>query len=431
MLDIKFIKDNLEVVKTNNKNRGVNVDLNRLVTLYENKKKLLHEVEEWRAEKNKYSKKKPEEGIINKLKQIGQYITKHESSIRLMDEEIESILQQVPNLSLTDVPIGPDESANQVVKSWGTKPDFSFTPLDHVELGKKLDIIDIETAATVTGSGFNYLKNEAVLLQFALVQLVMHTLTSEATLEIIARKFEVNQSTRAFIPVLPPVFIKPQTFTRMARLSDQDKDERYYVEKDNMYLIGSAEHTLGPMHENTTFEENELPLRYIGYSTCFRREAGSYGKDVRGILRVHQFDKLEMESFVKPDDAVLEQNFFVAIQEYLMQQLEIPYQVVQICTGDMGLPDARQFDIEAWIPSQNKYRETHTSDLMTDYQSRRLNTKVKLENGELYYTAMNDATAFAVGRTLIALIENNQQPDGSIKIPSSLHKYLPFTEIKR
>ena len=201
------------------------------------------------------------------------------------------------------------------------------------------------------------------------------------------------------------------------------------MQRDNLYLIGSAEHTLGAMHMDQTFFEQNLPLRYIGFSTSFRREAGSYGKDTKGILRVHQFDKIEMESFTIPEDSKIEQDFFVAIQEYLMKSLEIPYQVVMICTGDMGTPDARQLDIEAWLPGQNKYRETHTSDLMTDYQARRLNTKVKLKSGKTEFVHMNDATAFAIGRTLIAILENYQQKDGSVLVPKVLQALTGFDKI--
>ena len=222
--------------------------------------------------------------------------------------------------------------------------------------------------------------------------------------------------------------IKPDIFAKMARL--EPKDERYYIQSDDVYLVGSAEHALGPMHMDETILEQDLPLRYAGYSTAFRREAGSYGKDTKGILRMHQFDKIEMESFSKPEDSIMEQDFFVAIQEYLLKQLEIPYQVMMICTGDMGGPDARQIDIECWMPGQNKYRETHTADLMTDYQARRLNTKLKRKDGKNEFVHMNDATVFAIGRTLIAILENNQQKDGSVKVPKVLHKYTGFKAIK-
>jgi seryl-tRNA synthetase len=224
--------------------------------------------------------------------------------------------------------------------------------------------------------------------------------------------------------------IRPDVFKRMARLDPGQEEERYYLPKDDLYLIGSAEHTLGPLHMDETLKEEELPVRYIGFSPAFRRESGSYGKDVKGILRVHQFDKLEMESFTTPENSRKEQDFIVSVQEYLVQSLEIPYQVVSVCTGDMGGPDARQIDIECWMPGQGRYRETHTSDLMTDYQSRRLATKVKRKNGKTELVHMNDATAFAIGRILIAIIENNQTAEGKIRIPKVLQKYIGKEEIE-
>jgi seryl-tRNA synthetase len=202
-------------------------------------------------------------------------------------------------------------------------------------------------------------------------------------------------------------------------------DDRYYFKEDKQLLVGSAEHSLGPIHMNQIIKEENLPIRYIGYSTAFRREAGTYGKDMRGILRCHQFDKLEMESFTTAENGLAEQNLIVAIQEYIVGQLEIPYQVVAICTGDIGKPDYRQIDIECWMPGQNKYRETHTSDYMTDFQSRRLNTKYKKTDGKTELVHMNDATAAAIGRMLIAILENYQQKDGSVKIPKVLQKYMP------
>ena len=246
------------------------------------------------------------------------------------------------------------------------------------------------------------------------------TLTNPATLQKIITDAGLTVSNKPFVPVVPPVFIRPEVMQRMGRL--EPREERYHIVSDDLFLVGSAEHTLGPMHMEQTFEEKDLPVRYIGYSTAFRREAGSYGKDTRGIIRVHQFDKLEMETFSLPENSTEEQNFIVAIQEYLVQLLKIPYRVVQICTGDMGKPDSRQMDIEMWMPGENAYRETHTSDLMTDFQSRRLNIKIKRETGKVF-AHMNDATAFAIGRTLVAIMENYQNEDGTITVPEVLRPY--------
>jgi seryl-tRNA synthetase len=259
-------------------------------------------------------------------------------------------------------------------------------------------------------------------MQFALISYVMHTLSSREMIEKIAKEANLEVDAKPFIPVIPPVMMRADVMGRMARL--HPIDERYYFEKDELVLVGSAEHTLGPLHMGEVIDESRLPIRYIGYSTAFRREAGTYGKDTRGILRQHQFDKLEMESFVRPEDGYREQDLFVAIQEYLMRSLKLPHQTVLICTGDMGKPDHRQFDIETWMPGQDTYRETQTSDYMGGYQARRLNTRVKNSAGELTFVHMNDGTAFAIGRTLIAIMENYQLEDGTIKVPDVLVPYV-------
>jgi seryl-tRNA synthetase len=242
---------------------------------------------------------------------------------------------------------------------------------------------------------------------------------------------EAGVADHLFIPIIPPVMIKPDMYTRTARLSPEDADEKYKMAKDDLYLIGSAEHTLVAMHADEVLDVKQLPLRYIGFSTCFRREAGSYGRDVKGMIRVHQFDKLEMESFSAPEDSLKEHKFLIAVQEYLMQQLDLPYQVVINCTGDMGKPNARQVDIETWLPGQGRYRETHSADYMTDFQARRLNTKYKKAKGTTEFVHTNDATAIAMSRTPIAIMENYQQEDGSIMIPKALVPYTGFEIIKK
>lgn len=283
-------------------------------------------------------------------------------------------------------------------------------------------MINGEKAAEISGARFAYLMGAAVKLEFALVQLTLQELTDSAVVKEIADSVEPGYDATPFIPVVPPVMIRPQAFDEMARL--EPKDERYYIPSDDVYLIGSAEHTLGPLHRGESIPAAQLPIRYLGFSTSFRREAGSYGKDTRGILRVHQFDKLEMESFTTPEDGLKENDFHVAVQEHLMQKLGVPYRVVMCCTGDQGDPDARHLDIEAWIPSQSTYRETHSADYMTDFQSRRLKTKVKRADGTSEFVHMCDATAFAIGRTLIAIMENNQQEDGSILVPEVLRAWV-------
>lgn len=426
MLDIKFIRQNPDVVKDAVKKKRLDFDVDKLLAVDERRRHVMQEFEQLKAEQNKKSKDKLKSAQIEELKLVKERIKVLKDELDLVEKEFNELLLKVPNIPSADTPLGSDENSNKVLRQIGKQPKFEFQPKEHWELGQRLDIIDTERAAKVSGARFAYMKGGLVLLEFALMQYGLAVLTNRKTLKNIIKKTKLNISDRPFIPVLPPVFIKPDVFQKMGRL--EPKEERYYIAEVDLYLIGSAEHTLGSMHMAEVLSLDKLPLRYVGFSTAFRREAGSYGKDMKGILRVHQFDKLEMESFTIPEDSYKEQDFIVAIQEYMMQELELPYQVVAICAGDMGVPDARQIDIETWLPGQNKYRETHTSDLMTDYQSRRLGIKFKKDD-KSEFVHMNDATVFA-GRTLIAILENYQQKDGSIKIPKVLQKYCGFDEIK-
>jgi len=366
-------------------------------------------------------------GKIEEAKKLKEELTSVQAILEDLDKKRHEVVLSIPNLLAAGVPEGKDESENIVIRTWGEPTKFDFQPLDHMELGVKLGLVDNERATKVSGARFTYIKGGAAMLQLALINFVFETLTNAETVKQIAEKAGV--SSKPFTPVFPPMMINPTMYTRMARLSPETKDERYHIPSDDMYLIGSAEHTLGSMYADEALPENQLPIRYIGYSTSFRREAGAAGKDTHGILRLHQFDKLEMESFTTPETSAAEHEFFVAIQEHLLQQLEIPYQVIGICTGDMGTPDYMQTDINAWMPGQDKYRETHTADYMTDYQTRRLGTKVRRTDDTSVFAHTNDATAFAIGRTLIAIIENNQTKDGSIKVPKALQKWTGFTEI--
>lgn len=375
------------------------------------------QVEALRAEKKKLSDARDIEGG----KKNKELLKESEEKVSTLEKEREVVWMKIPNIPADDVPRGKDESENKVIRAWGEPNKFDFEPKDHMALGTALGIIDTETAAKVSGSRFGYLKGDLALMEFAIIQHTFKTLTDPKIMGEIAESVESGYNPKPFVPVIPPVMIRPDVYERMARL--EPKEERYYIPSDDMYLIGSAEHTLGPLHIDEIISEEKLPLRYVGFSVSFRREAGAAGKDTRGILRVHQFDKIEIESFTTAENGLKEQDFIVAVQEYLLQSLELPYRVVSICTGDMGGPDVRQIDMETWMPGQNRYRETHTSDYNGDYQSRRLATKVKRANGtELVH--MNDATVFAIGRILIAILENNQTADGKVSIPEVIRPYL-------
>ncbi|MDE2041061.1 MAG: serine--tRNA ligase [Patescibacteria group bacterium] len=425
MLDIKFIRENRDVVAAAVKNKHRSLDIDQLIAVHDRKKALSQQVDELNRARNEAARLRD----AAKGAELKKQAETLEADLAAAEKEYISYMLQVPNIPSVDTPIGEDESKNKVLRQWGDPPKFSFKPKEHHELAETLGILDTATAATVSGSRFAYLKGDLVLLQFALLQYCLKVLTDVEILGSIATNAGASVKIKPFVPILPPVFVKPAVQNRMARFLTPE--EHYMFPHDDLMLVGSAEHTLGPMHMDTVFTEDQLPVRYAGYSTAFRREAGSHGKDTKGILRQHQFDKLEMESFVLPEQSVQEQDFLVAIQEHILQMLKLPYQVVIVCTGDMGFPDNRQIDIETWMPGQNRYRETHSADLTASFQSRRLNTRVKRGDGKIEPVHMNDATAVAFGRTLIAIIENYQQADGSVKIPEVLRPYFGGEAITR
>lgn len=483
MLDIKFIRENPEIVEKGAKDKGIKIDINQVLDSDKTYRKLSESVQKLREERNTLNeqiKKNPNQWDKEGAQSLKQKLEKEEQNLRSSKEKLDDLLLKIPNPSLKDVSIG-DESKNKIIKKVGSPKKFDFTPYDHLELGETLDIIDVKRAAKVSGTRFGYLKNEAALLEFALVQFAMEKLLKEG-----------------FTPIIPPTLIKQEVTSglgywqagghedyylvfdpvcrscgvdlgslNLLKILGKEKFERdlealhisevsiKHFQENNipinpqyidvvknclncgadltsvyLYLIGTAEHSIVPMHKNETLSKKELPKRYVGFSTSFRREAGSYGKDTRGIFRVHQFDKVEMVSFVAEDDDDKEHEYLLSLQEKLWQALEIPYQVVKMCTGDLGFPVARKYDIEAWIPSQNKYREVTSVSTTTDFQARRLNVKYQ-DGGEKKYVHILNGTAFAIGRTIIAILENYQQKDGSIMIPKVLQKYCGFSKIPR
>jgi seryl-tRNA synthetase len=431
MLDILYIKANRDLIIEVAKNKKVTVDIDKLLSLYEERQNLLQQIEQFRADKNTIANEmkqivtlsvEEKTTLIEKGKQIKDSLTNLETQYEELNAEYQNLLYQVPNIYSDDTPIGLTEDGNVILRQVGDKPHFDFTPQEHWQLGKSLDLIDTEKSAEVSGSRFAYIKGDLVLLQFALIQWVLSVLQNNILIESIAKQANLNIPNKFYTPVLPPVLMKLDVMKRMGRLDPID--DRYQTTEDGLMLVGSAEHTLGPIHMDEILDYKQLPLRYVGYSTAFRREAGTYGKDMKGILRLHQFDKIEIEVFSDKDNGFAEQELILAIQEYLMQQLELPYQVVLKCSGDMGTPDVRAYDIETWLPGQNQYRETHTSDYMGDFQARRLQTRYKDSEGQKHFVHMNDATVFAIGRILIAIMENYQQADGSIGVPKILQAYM-------
>ena len=410
MLDIKFIRQNPEKVKEGIEKKGINPEIiDRLLELDKKRRFSINSTESLVAEQKKLGKDNIEEA-----RKIKNEIIRIAPGLEQTEKEFNELMLQVPNLPLDDVPAGKDESENRVLREEGKKPKFKFKPKDYLEIAEKLDIIDIKRAAKVSGTRFGYLKNEAALLEFALINLAFNVLTKEG-----------------FIPVIPPVIIKTEVMRGMGYIdTPEDRAERYFLEKEKLILVGTSEQSIGPMHKDEIFKEKELPKRYAAFSACFREEAGAYGKDTKGILRVHQFDKIEMFSFCYPEKSGKEHKLLLSTEERLMQLLRVPYRVVQLCTGDLARPSAGTYDIETWMPGQGCYRETHSTSNCTDYQARRLNVRYrdsKTKKLEFVYTL--NGTVFAIGRTLIALIENYQQKDGSIIVPKVLQKYTGFKKI--
>lgn len=426
MLDIRFIRDNAAAVEINAHNKGYDIDISSLIKLDDERRDLQTQVDDLREKRNEIAASskgaRPTPEQIAEGKAIKDQLLVIEPQLKTVNDSYLELLKKVPNMAASDVPVGLTEDENVVTKTIGEPTKFDFKPKNHAEIAAGRGWLDKERAAKVTGSRFAYIKGDLVKLQMAIVQFVMNALSDEEIVGRIAKDAGLTVSSRAFTPILPPLMLRTEMYDAMDRL--EPRDDRYKIEGDDLWLQGSAEHVLGSMHSGEIFEETELPLRYLGYATSFRREAGTYGKDMEGILRMHQFDKLEMESFTTADDGPNEHRLFVAIQEYLLTQLQLPYRVIQKCTFDIGKPNSRGVDMEAWLPGQDKYRETHTADYMTDYQSRRLNTRVRRDSGDLELVHTNDATAFAIGRIMIAIIENNQTEDGKVNIPTVLQPYL-------
>lgn len=433
MLDIKFIRENQELVKQGLANKNTVVDLDLLLAMDKRRRELISQKEILQAEQNKKSKNGPKDPVeLEALKNIKNQIKLLHGELSGVESKLEALLYTVPNLPLESVPVGKSGAENQVLREVGAKKKFGFKPLSYIELGEKLDLIDTERAAKVSGTRFGYLKHEGAIMEFALVQLALSLLINKSEIAKIIKNKKLNILPKSFIPVVPPVLIKPESMKAMG-YSERGGDEIYFLEKDQLYLVGTSEQSVGPMHMDESFERSVLPHRHISFSTCFRREAGSYGKDTKGILRVHQFDKLEMFVTCTPETALQEHELLLGIEEKLMQLLGLPYRVLNICTGDLGDPAASKYDIEAWLPGQNngegEYRETHSTSNTTDYQARRLNVKIKSEN---VYTHMLNGTAFAIGRTILAIIENYQTKKGTIIIPKALRKYMfGIKEIQR
>ena len=426
MLDIQYIRENHKKVKQAASNKNISVDIDELLTLDQKRRELLQEIEKLRKARNETAAQMkngiPAPELIAEGRRIKQTLTELETVLGPIDDSFMELLKQVPNMPLDYVPVGATEDENVIEKTVGEKPSFAFEPKNHWEIAQAKGWLDKERAAKISGSRFAYLKGDLVLLQFAIVRYVMDQLSSEEVITKIVTDNKLSVPTSPFQPVIPPAAMKTEPYEATGRL--KPKEITYKLTEDDLWLNGSAEHPIVAMYMNEILDEARLPIRYIGYSTSFRREAGTYGKDMEGMLRMHQFDKLEMESFTTGESGLEEHKFMIAVQEYFMQQLGLHYQILQKCTADIGDANAAGVDINTWLPGQDQYRETHSADYMTDFQARSLKTRVRRDSGDIELVHTNDATALVLSRAPIAIIENYQTKDGDVIIPEVLRPYM-------
>ncbi len=415
MLDIKFIRENKDLVKEGARKKHINFDVDKLLEVDDKRKTLLAAFETRRTEQNSYNQKISQETdplartrMIAEMKTLKDSLQQEEEKLKEVMKEWQLLMVAVPNIPDMSVPEGESDAENKEVRTWGELPKFSFTPKSHIELMQDLDMADFDRGTKVAGFRGYFLKNDGALLSFALWQLVMDRFVSQSD----------------FVPMLVPSLVKREPFIGTGYLPQSEED--LYKTQDGEYLAGTAEVATMGYYMDEVLDKTKLPMKFISFSPCFRREAGSHGKDTKGIYRVHEFFKLEQVVLCEADHqvSVKYHEELTENAEKILQALNLPYHVVLNCGGDLGLGQVKKYDIEAWIPSQNKYGETHSSSYFHDFQSRRLNIRYKDETGKLKFVHSLNNTAIATPRVLISIIENNQQEDGSILIPEVLQKYM-------
>jgi seryl-tRNA synthetase len=420
MIDIKFLRENPDVVRVSQKGRGENVDLvDQILAIDEVKRAAIAEFEALRQEQNILSKSvgaaKGDEktALLANAKELADKVKAADSKRAEIEEQAKQLVMQLSNLLDTDAPIGGEEDF-VTIEHIGTPRDFTkdgFEPKDHVELGKLLGAIDTERGAKVAGSRSYYLTGAGAMLEFALVNYAISSALKNG-----------------FTPVIPPVLVNPSAMEGTGFLG-QAAENVYRIEKDDVYLVGTSEVPLAAMHMDEILPADKLPMRYAGYSSCFRREAGTYGKDTRGIIRVHQFDKVEMFSFCKPEDAKEEHKRLLQWEKDFLNAMEIPYRVIDVASGDLGSSATRKFDIEAWIPTQGAYREVTSTSNCTEYQARRLNIRYKDADGTKAIATLN-GTLVAIPRMIVAILENHQNADGTVNVPTALQPFLGTAKLE-
>lgn len=415
MLDINFIRENKDLVKKGIANKGFESSLvDKVLDLDEKRRKLILEVEAIRAQRNRISEKgKPSSAKASEGKEIKKLLKDKEPELGKVKQEYEELLFKIPNLPSSESPIGKNEKDNKELKKWGDPTKFDFKPLDHLELGKKLGILDFETGAKVTGSQFYFLYGDGALLELALTHFALEKLAK-----------------LGFRPVITPDLAKSRFYLGTGYNPKGEEAQIYTIEGEDLGLVATAEVTLAGSHADEVIPEDKLPLKYIGYSHCFRKEAGAYGKYSKGLYRVHQFTKAEMFIYCKPEESNKFHEYLLKMEEEICQELELPYRVVEMCTGDLGAMAARKFDIEVWMPGRGDYGEVTSTSNVTDYQARNLNIKFRRGTGETEYVHMLNGTAIVMSRFPLAILENFQNKDGSVTIPKVLQKWMGKEKIE-
>jgi len=414
MLDIKYIRENKDKVKKGVADKNFDASLvDKVLELDEKRRSLMQEVQTLQAKRNDVADKmktatdETRAPLIEEGKKVKEELQGKEPELANIEKEYDEVLNAIPNLPADDVKVGKDDSENEEIKKWGDIPKFDFEPKNHLDLGTALGILDFETGAKVSGSQFYYLYGDGAMLELALVQYAFETLSKEG-----------------FTPVITPDLAKSRYYLGTGYAPRGDEAQTYTIEDEDLGLIATAEVTLAGRHADEIILEKDLPIKYIGYSHCFRKEAGAYGKYSKGMYRVHQFTKAEMFIYCKPEESYKMHDYLLEMEEKMYQNLGIPYRVLKQCTGDLGAMASRKYDIEAWMPGRNDYGEVTSTSNCTDYQARNLNIKYRGKDGENKYIHMLNGTAIATSRTPIAILENYQQADGSVVIPEVLRKWM-------
>ncbi|MGD2126492.1 MAG: serine--tRNA ligase [Desulfobacteraceae bacterium] len=416
MLDLKFIRSHLDAIKGMLKNRGYDLDLSTFESIDKKRREILPGLEGLRHERNKVSqeiadmKRKGEDvsNLISEMKKVSADIKERESLLSQIDEELKPILMVIPNVPHESVVIGADEESNPVIRSWGNIRETDFDPLPHWEIGEKLGILDFARASRIAGARFVLYRGLGAMLERALISFMLDVHTKE----------------HGYIEVLPPLMVNAACMTGTGQLP-KFKADLFKVEDWDFYLIPTAEVPVTNIHREEILQEDALPIYYVSYTPCFRSEAGSYGKDTRGLIRQHQFNKVELVKFCKPEDSYDELEKLTEDAEEILKRLELPYRVVSLCTGDLGFSAAKTYDLEVWLPGQKLYREISSCSNFEDFQARRASIRFKkrgMSGTELVHTL--NGSALAVGRTVVAILENRQHKDGTVAIPDALRPYM-------